>query len=159
MWLTGLAALRHVGPSRTRARTRVPCIGRRIPKHCATREAPGLFIFFNFMYLFLAALGLPCCMQAPPSCGERGPLPAAVYGPPTVAEPPAPAAEHGLQARGPQQLWHAGPAAVAHRLSCSVACGILPDQGSNLCPPRWQVDSQPLRHQEAAGFFFTTSES
>ena len=26
----------------TRARTRVPCIGRQIRNHCATREAPGL---------------------------------------------------------------------------------------------------------------------
>ena len=30
-----------MGPSRTRARTRVPCIGRRILNHCATREVPG----------------------------------------------------------------------------------------------------------------------
>ena len=36
---------------------------------------------------------------------------------------------------------------MAHRLSCSVACGIFPDQGSNLCPLHWQADSQPLRHQ------------
>ena len=36
---------------------------------------------------------------------------------------------------------------VAHRPSCSAACGIFPDQGSNLCPLHWQVDSQPLRHQ------------
>ena len=40
MWLTGLAALRHVGSSRTGARTCVPCTGRRTPNHCATREAP-----------------------------------------------------------------------------------------------------------------------
>ena len=32
-------ALWHVGSSRTRGRTRVPCIGRRIPNHCTTREA------------------------------------------------------------------------------------------------------------------------
>ena len=38
-WLTGQAAPRHVGSSQTRARTRVPCIGRRILNHCATREA------------------------------------------------------------------------------------------------------------------------
>ena len=37
---TGLVAPRHVGSSRTRARTRVPCVGRRILNHCATREAP-----------------------------------------------------------------------------------------------------------------------
>ena len=29
--------------SRTRARTHVSCIGRRILNHCATREAPKLF--------------------------------------------------------------------------------------------------------------------
>ena len=39
LWLTGPAAPRHVGSSGTRARTRVPCIGRWILNHCATREA------------------------------------------------------------------------------------------------------------------------
>ena len=41
----------------------------------------------------------------------------------------------------------AGSAIVAHGPSCSAACGILPDQGSNPCPLHWQADSQPLRHQ------------
>ena len=36
---------------------------------------------------------------------------------------------------------------VAHGLSCSAACGILPDQGSNPCALHWQADSKPLRHQ------------
>ena len=36
----GPAAPWHVGSSQTRARTRVPCIGRQILNHCATREAP-----------------------------------------------------------------------------------------------------------------------
>ena len=36
----GPAAPQHVGSSQTRARTRVPCIGRQILNHCATREAP-----------------------------------------------------------------------------------------------------------------------
>ena len=35
----------------------------------------------------------------------------------------------------------AGSVVVAHGLSCSVACGIFPDQGSNLCPLHWQADS------------------
>ena len=39
LWLTGLAAPRHVGSSQTRAQTRVPCIGRQILNRCATREA------------------------------------------------------------------------------------------------------------------------
>ena len=39
MWRKGLVAPRHVGSSRTRDRTCVPCIGRQILNHCATREA------------------------------------------------------------------------------------------------------------------------
>ena len=38
LWHTGLVAPWHVGSSRTRTRTHVPCIGRRILNHCATRE-------------------------------------------------------------------------------------------------------------------------
>ena len=41
----------------------------------------------------------------------------------------------------------AGSVVVARGPSCSVACGIFPDQGSNPCPLHWQADSQPLRHQ------------
>ena len=40
LWRTGLVAPRHVGSSRTRARTHVPCIGRQILNHCTTREVP-----------------------------------------------------------------------------------------------------------------------
>ena len=38
----GLVAPRHVGSSRARARTRVPCIDRQILSHCTTREALSL---------------------------------------------------------------------------------------------------------------------
>ena len=41
----------------------------------------------------------------------------------------------------------AGSVVVAHGPSCSAACGIFPDQGSNLCALHWPADSQPLRHQ------------
>ena len=41
----------------------------------------------------------------------------------------------------------AGSVVVAHGCSCSTACGIFPDQGSNPCPLHWQADSQPLHHQ------------
>ena len=34
-----------------------------------------------------------------------------------------------------------------HRLSCSEACGIFPDQGSNPSPLHWPADSYPLCHQ------------
>ena len=36
---------------------------------------------------------------------------------------------------------------TAHRLSCSMACGIFPDQGLIPCLLYWQVDSLPQSHQ------------
>ena len=49
-----------------------------------------------------------------------------------------------LQSTGSRR---AGSVVVAHGPSCSAACGIFPDQGSNPCPLHWQADSQPLCHQ------------
>ena len=66
----------------------------------------------------MAVMGLRFCARAFSSCGERGPLFIAVRGPLTVTA--SLVAEHRLQTR---------------RLSCSAACGIFPDQGSNPCPP------------------------
>ena len=43
---------------------------------------------------------------------------------------------------------------VAHGFSCSVACGIFPDQGLNPCPLHWQADSEPLCHQGSPCPFF-----
>ena len=50
----------------------------------------------------------------------------------------------------------AGSVVVAHGPSCSAACGIFPDQGSNPCPLYWQADSQPLHHQGSSlhGFWY-----
>ena len=39
--------------------------------------------------------------------------------------------------------------AVAQRVSCSVACGIFPYQGSNPCLLYWQVDSLPPSHERS----------
>ena len=55
LWLTGLVAPRHVGSSQTRARTRVPCIGRQTPNHCATREAP-FSLFLNLIFILFVQL-------------------------------------------------------------------------------------------------------
>ena len=44
-------------------------------------------------------------------------------------------------------LWDEGSKVVAHRLCCSMACGIFLDQGSNPCPLPWQADSYPLYQQ------------
>ena len=47
----GPVAPRHVGSSQTRARTRVPCIGRQILNHCTTREAPLVFLKYSFLHV------------------------------------------------------------------------------------------------------------
>ena len=40
-----------------------------------------------------------------------------------------------------RRLWSSGSVVVVHGLSCSAACGIFLDQGSNQCPLHWQADS------------------
>ena len=45
---------------------------------------------------------------------------------------------------------------VAYGLSCSVACGIFLDQGSNLYLLLWQADSLPLRYQGSPYKFVLT---
>ena len=65
----------------------------------------------------------------------------------------------GLSLSRPLLLWstgsrRAGSVIVAHGPSCSAACGIFPDQGSNPCPLHWQADSQPLRHQGSPPLIF-----
>ena len=51
----------------------------------------------------------------------------------------------------------AGSVVVVHGPSCSAACGIFPDQGSNPCPLHRQADSQPLRHQGSPRFQLFTN--
>ena len=85
----------------------------------------------------MAVLGLCFCARAFSSCGKWGPLFIVVRGPLTIWP-------LLLRSTGSRR---AGSVVVAHGLSCSAACGIFPDQGSNPCPLHWQADSQPLRHQ------------
>ena len=42
---------------------------------------------------------------------------------------------------------------VDHGPSCSAACGILPDQGTNLCSLHWQADSKPPCHRGSPTYF------
>ena len=44
-------------------------------------------------------------------------------------------------------VWSTGSVVVVHRLSCSLACGIFPEQGSNPYLLHRQADSLPLSHQ------------
>ena len=71
---------------------------------------------YLFLNLFLAALGLRCGAWAY-HCG-------------------------GFSCCGARALGVWASVLVAQGLSCSVACGIFPDQGSNPCPLRWQADTR-----------------
>ena len=131
-------------------------------KNFQRKQCNVLLIYL--IYLFLAVLGLRCCTRAFSICVEWGLLFVAVPGLLIVVA--CLVVEQGLQARGLQQLLHAGSVVVAHGLlsagsvvvvhgpSCSAACGIFPDQGSNPCPLNQQVDSQPLRHQGSPVMFY-----
>ena len=104
-------------------------------------------IFFsikNFIYLFLSALGLRCYAWAFSSCGDWWLLFIVVCRLLIVVA--SLVVKHGPEG-GEWAL-----AVVAHRLSCSEVCGILLDQGWNLCSPHWQADFHPLDHQEVSAF-------
>ena len=70
--LTGPAAPRHVGSSQTRAQTRVPCISRQTPNHCATREAPEIIFLKRTFWDFS---GGPVVKNPPPGAGDVGSIP------------------------------------------------------------------------------------
>ena len=74
LWLTGPAAPWHVGSSQTRARTCVPCIGRQILNHCATREAlffiikgqiPTFMSISKYINHHLFQMIIPCAQRYP----------------------------------------------------------------------------------------------
>ena len=93
-----------------------------------------LFIatLFIYLFIFLAVLGLRFVRGLSPvtasgghsssRCGDRSSSRC------TGLSPSRPLPPRGTGSR------HAGSAVVAHGPSCSAACGILPDQGSNPRP-------------------------
>ena len=104
------------------------------------------FFFFNFIYLFIysfmAVLGLRLPARAFSLVVASGGHSSSRCAGLSLSQPLL------LRSTGSRR---AGSVIVAHGPSCSTACGILPDQGSNPCPLHWQVDSQPLRHQGSPG--------
>ena len=104
----------------------------------------GLFLgsLFLFIYLWL------CWVLAP----ARGLSPVAASGDHSSSQCTGLSLSRPLLLRSTGSR-RAGSVIVAHGPSHSAARGILPDQGSNPCPPHWQADSQPLRHQGSPRFF------
>ena len=99
-------------------------------------------IFYLFIYLFLAALGLLCCTRAFSSCGEQGLLLLAVRGLLTVVLLlRSTGSKHAGFSNCGSQALERRLSSCGAGLSCSAACGIFPDQGSNPCPLHWQADS------------------
>ena len=110
-----------------------------------SKENPVLLLFkkkkleFIYLPLSLVVLGLWCLMGflqlwwagATLHCGARA----------------SHCLEHRLWACRLRGLRHVGSVVVPCRLSCSVACRIFLDQGSNLCPLNSQANSYPLYHQ------------
>ena len=109
-----------------------------------------VFIYFIllFIYLLLAVLGLHCCSGFSLVVASRRYSLAALCGfLPAVACCRC----TGSKAHTLQQLWILGSRA---QLNSSVACGIFPDQGPDLCLLHWQVDSLPLSHQGSTTYSF-----
>ena len=99
-----------------------------LPFHCF-RTAPKplpptrpvfLMIYYVYLFLiFLAALGLRCCVWAFSSCGKEGLLFVAVHRLLIVVA--SLVAEHGLQVHGLQQLQHTGSVVAACRHQSMLA--------------------------------------
>ena len=83
--------------------------------------------FFKNLFIILAVLGLHCFVRVFSSYGKQRLFSAVVC---------------QLPIGGGFSSFR-----VVHGLSCPVAYGIFPDQGSNPCPLHWQADSYPLYHQ------------
>ena len=110
-----------------------------------------------FIYLFsFGCAGSLLLWKLFSSCGKRGPL-SSCSAPTSLRW--LLVAEHRLLGRaGIYSCYHMGSVVaalglqsrgsivVAHGLSCSVVCGIDPDEVSNLCLLHSQADSLPLSH-------------
>ena len=101
-------------------------------------------LFISFI-IYLAELSLCCCVQAFSTCSEWGLLSVGLWG--------LLLAVSVFSCCRAQVLGFWALLVVEHGLSCSAACGIFLDQGLNLCPLHWQVDSYPLFHQGSPAVF------
>ena len=103
-----------------------------------------IFFLILFIHLFLAALGLRCCLRAFSRRGERKLLSSC------GAQAPRGSGFSCWQSTcsGARRLQcECGFSGVAHGPSCPVSCAVLPDEVSDPRPLHWQADSQPLDQQ------------
>ena len=91
-------------------------------------------LFKNFIYLFIY-LWL-CCVFV----SVRGLSPVVASGDHSSSQCAGLSLSRPLLLRRSMGSRRAGSVIVAHGPSCSAACGIFPDQGSNPCPLHWQAD-------------------
>ena len=116
---------------RLRIEPRPPALEVQSLTHWTTREAPRIFYFYFYLFIFdcigssLLRAGFLWLLRvgATLHCGAR--------------------ASHctGFSCCRAWALGTWASVVVAHGPSCSVECGIFPDQGSNPCPLQWRVDS------------------
>ena len=105
------------------------------------------FLKFHLFILLLAVLGLQCRVGFFLVVASRAPLRLCSGGfllQWSLLLRPVGRVDSGAEAPG---LSSTGSIFAELGPSCSLACGIMPDQGSNLCPLQWQADSLPLDHQ------------
>ena len=91
-----------------------------------------------YSYLFLTVLGLCCCMGFS-VVTATGVILSIVSLHWLLIVVASLVAKHGR--------YSTGSVVVVHGFNRSAACGIFPDQGSNLCLLHWQVNSLPLSQQ------------
>ena len=91
------------------------------------------YFIYLFIYLFLAVLGLRFVRGLSPVAASGGHA-SSRCGNRSSSRCAGPSLSRPLPLRGTGSR-RAGSATVAHGPSRSAACGILPDQGSNPCPP------------------------
>ena len=95
-------------------------------------------------------LSVHCCERAFPSCGEwrlllgHGLL---ALGAPAPGQTGFSGCSRRAAGVAAPSLWNASSAVALHGFSCSAACGIFPNQGSNPRSLHWQADSYPLDHK------------
>ena len=100
--------------------------------HCNVCLIHGLLLGFIFKYCYLfifSCVGSLLLCGLFPSCREQGLLTAVA----SLAVAP--------------RLWSTGSTVVVQGSRCSMACGILLDQGLNPCLLYWQTSSLSLSHQ------------